>query len=93
MRFAFTSLDFTNRFATLKNLLVDPEISFSRPHLAFLQYYSHFVLCPAGPTATAVTIPRLYIRGRRDAFRVPAFFVEAEKCARFCKKPVKTIPM
>ena len=75
MRFAFTSLDFTNRFATLKNLLVAPEISFSRPHLAFLQYYSHFVLCPAGPT------------------RVPAFFVEAEKCARFCKKPVNTIPM
>ena len=41
MRFAFTSLDFTNRSATLKNLLVDPEISFSRPHLALLQYYLH----------------------------------------------------
>ena len=79
MRFAFTSLDFTNRFATLKNLLVDPEILSVRPLQPFLQYYSHFVLCPAGPqtpTATAVTIPRLYIRGRRDAFRVPAFFVE-----------------
>ena len=43
MRLLWTHLDFTNRFPTLKNIHNHPEISFSRPHLAFLQYYLHLL--------------------------------------------------
>ena len=69
MRFLCTPADFTNRFATLQNLIVHPEIFSIRALRDALWYFSDFTYV----LLYVITNTRLYIRGPQDELiRLPA---------------------